>query len=434
MKKIINSYLNETMSGISTSKATIVNGLIIGAFVGLSIALYDWIVTDLIIKQLKMVPLIYVGLLPLVGMILTGLIINYFHIKRTSLADDVVHAYHTKANNLEVKESIPKLLASITTMGFGGSAGLEGSSKWVGAIVGLITQKIINFIKPLARFKGDLTIAMMTGASAGIGAIFKAPLSGTIMALESPYKKDLAHEPLVQSFLGAVTSYAIFTAIRGSQKFFIINLEYTLRWEDIVICGLIGLVTGIFSSIFLKLLVNIRENFSRKFKILTKYLVGGIILSLIAYIGLYIFNHYVSLYGGNEIIINIFNNKYNTSDSVLIAVLKSLATITTFAFGGVGGLFLPSATIGACIGQIFQVLFHFTTPGILPFIGVASFIAASYNGLLFGPVLIAEISGEPSLVVLGIVASTISYLVSNGVSNSSHQIDHREEHHDENEK
>jgi len=58
-------------------------------------------------------------------------------------------------------------------------------------------------------------------------------------------------------------------------------------------------------------------------------------------------------------------------------------------------------------------------------IGIASFIAASYNGLLFGPVLIAEITGESSMVVLGIVASTIAYLISNGVSNSSHQKEHR---------
>lgn len=425
MKKIIISHLNNTIAGITTSKDTIVNGVLIGFFVGLSIALYDWIITDLLIKNSKSIPLIYMGLLPLVGMILTGFIINFFHIKRTSTADDVVHAYHTKAHNLEIRESVPKLFASITTLGLGGSAGLEGSSKWVGAIVGLSAQRIINFLKPIKKLEENLTLAMMTGASAGIAAIFKAPLSGTIMALESPYKKDLAHEPLVQSFLGAVTSYAIFTAIRGNKKFFNIDLNYTLQWKDILICGLLGLVTGIFSSIFLKLLVNIRENFSKKIKILYKYFLGGIILSLIAYLGLFIFNHYVSLYGGNDIIINIFNNKYTLADSLIIAILKSLATITTFAFGGVGGLFLPSATIGACIGQIFQSVFHFATPGILPFIGVASFIAASYNGLLFGPVLIAEISGEPSLVVLGIVASTISYLVSNGVSNSSHQKDHR---------
>lgn len=420
------NYFNESVQGIRTSKSAIVNGILIGAFVGLSIALYDWIVTTLLITNFKLkVPNQYLGLFPFVGMMLTGFIVKIFSIKRTTLADDVVHAFHTEPKNLELKTSIPKAIASITTMGFGGSAGLEGASKWVGAVVGLTTQRIVNLFGPLKNFEGNLSDAIMTGASAGIAAIFKAPLSGTIMALESPYKKDFAHGPLVQSFIGAVTSFAIFTSLRGSQKFFIVNLNYTLRWKDILVCALIGVVTGLFSTLFLKSIKNIKEKFSNQLNIIAKYFIGGILLTIIAYVGLYYFNHFVTLFGGNDIINNLFSNMYSTNDSLIIAALKSLATIVTFSFGGIGGFFLPSATIGASIGQVFQTLFHFSTPGVLPFIGIASFIAASYNGLLFGPVLIAEITGEPSLVVLGIVASTIAYLVANGVSNSSHQKIHR---------
>ncbi|MGZ3789206.1 MAG: chloride channel protein, partial [Bacteriovorax sp.] len=173
MKKIIASYLNITMISFSTHRAAIVNGLIIGTVVGLAIALYDWLVNDVLIQNFKSLPLTYLGLLPFVGMLITGIIIKSFSISRTSMADDVVYAYHTEASNLELKKSVPKLFASISTIAFGGSAGLEGSSKWVGAIVGLFIQKIINFFKPLKKLEGDLTIALMTGASAGIGAIFK---------------------------------------------------------------------------------------------------------------------------------------------------------------------------------------------------------------------------------------------------------------------
>lgn len=426
MKQTISNYINESMIGVKTSRPAIINGVIIGALVGLTIAFYDWLLTDIFSNQLKhYVPLYLLGLMPFLGMILTGLIMKQFSVLTTSTADEVVHAFHTTSKSLSLSKSIPKFFASITTIGFGGSAGLEGSSKWVGAAIGLFTQKIINFFKPVLKFEGNLSDSIMTGASAGIAAIFKAPLSGTIMALESPYKKDFAHEPLVQSFIGAVTSYTVFIQFRGSAKFFIINLNYDLRWQDIFICALIGVITGLFSTSFINILKKINTNFTSKLNIMTKYILGGILLSITAYIGLYYFGHYVTMFAGNEIINNLFANKYNIDQSLLISFLKSIATIITFAFGGVGGLFLPSATIGACIGEIFQLLFHFATPGILPIIGIASFIAASYNGLLFGPVLIAEISGEPSLVVLGIVASTVSYLVSNGVSNSSHQKDHR---------
>lgn len=426
MKQTISNYINESIIGVKTSKSAIFNGIIIGALVGLTIAFYDWLISDMFASQSKQyIPLQLLGLMPFLGMILTGLIIKKFSVLTTSTADEVVHAFHTTPASLKLSKSIPKFFASMTTIGFGTSAGIEGTSKWIGAAIGLFTQKIINFFKPVLKFEGNLTDSIMTGASAGIAAIFKAPLSGTIMALESPYKKDFAHEPLVQSFIGAVTSYTVFIHFRGSAKFFIINLKYDLRWQDIFICALIGVVTGLFSTSFINILKKINTNFTSKLSLMTKYFMGGVLLSIMAYIGLYYFGHYVTMFGGNEIINNLLANKYDIDQAFLISVLKSISTIITFAFGGVGGLFLPSATIGACIGEIFQLLFNFATPGILPIIGIASFIAASYNGLLFGPVLIAEISGEPSLVVLGIVASTVSYLISNGVSNSSHQKDHR---------
>lgn len=426
MKESILNYVNESISGVKSSRPAIFNGIIIGVLVGLIIAFYDWLLSDVFASKLvKNIPEEFRGVLPFIGMLLTGLIVKKFTILMTATADEVIYAYHNSSRSLRLDKSLPKFFASISTIGFGGSAGLEGASKWIGAAIGLITQKIINFLKPVLKFEGNLSDSIMTGASAGIAAIFKAPLSGTIMALESPYKKDFAHEPLVQSFIGAVTSYTVFTQFRGSEKFFIINVHYQLRWQDILICALIGVVTGFFSTTFLNTLKTINLHASKKLNIMAKYLVGGLLLSLVAYVGYYMLGSYVTMYGGNEVIRNLLLNKYNIDQTFFISILKSLATIITFAFGGIGGLFLPSATIGACIGEMFQLFFHFVTPGILPIIGIASFIAASYNGLLFGPVLIAEISGEPSLVVLGIVASTISYLVSNGVSNSAHQKIHR---------
>ena len=426
MKESITNYINESMVGVKASKPAILNGVIIGVIVGLMIAFYDWLLSDIFAHELlNIIPLNLVGILPFIGMLLTGLIVKNFNILTTTTADEVIHAYHTTSKSLRLDKSIPKFFATITTIGFGGSAGLEGASKWIGAAAGLFTQKVINFLKPVLKFEGNLTDSIMTGASAGIAAIFKAPLSGTIMALESPYKKDFAHEPLVQSFIGAVTSYTVFTQFRGSAKFFIINVNYELRWQDILICAFIGVITGLFSTSFLNILKAINTSFTSKLNVMTKYFLGGLLLTILAYIGFYYLGHYVTMFGGNNIITNLFQNKYDIDQTFFISILKSLATIITFAFGGIGGLFLPSATIGACIGEMFQLIFHFATPGILPIIGIASFIAASYNGLLFGPVLIAEISGEPSLVVLGIVASTISYLISNGVSNSNHQKIHR---------
>lgn len=420
MNELINSY----WPLLKKYQKSIANGVTIGFFVGFSVVIYNSL-NEFISSNLKSQFQNYLFILPLVGMMITGLIVKFFKIEKTSMADDVVFAYHTDANNIELQKSVPKLFGSISTASFGASAGLEGSSKWLGAVIGYSLHRFKVLFLKREDTKEKQTKALMIGAAAGIAAIFRAPLSGTIMALESPYKKDLAHEPLVEAFIAAVTSYTIFSTIVTSKKFFLINLNYTLQIKDIFICALIGLIAGISSIIFLNSLNLIKTKITSKISLFLKYLIGGVSLSALVYLSMHWFNSPVTMYSGLDLINEIIAGKFTGLQLIFISILKAFATIITFAFGGLGGLFLPSAAIGAAIGELCQYVFHFATPDVLPFVGIAAFIAASYNGLLFGPILIAEISGEPSLVVLGIIASTIAFMVSNGVSNSSHQKEHR---------
>jgi CIC family chloride channel protein len=106
---------------------------------------------------------------------------------------------------------------------------------------------------------------------------------------------------------------------------------------------------------------------------------------------------------------------------VLIFAAKLLATVFTFGTGGVGGLFVPSATIGAALGAIFDALFHPSQPGLFTLIGIAAFTGASYNSLLFAAVFVAEATGSPALVVPSLIASCTAFLVSAGISNSESQ-------------
>jgi len=56
-----------------------------------------------------------------------------------------------------------------------------------------------------------------------------------------------------------------------------------------------------------------------------------------------------------------------------------------------------------------------------PLVGIAAFTGASYNSLLFSAVFIAEASGNPALVVPGLIGSSVAYLIGAGVSNSPSQ-------------
>ncbi len=426
IQQTIKTYLKETViDGVNKSKEAMAHGVLIGAIVGLSIALIDYIVNDILLYQVSKVPVVYLALLPFIGFILIGFVSILGKIKNTSMADEIVKVFHLGDQEINYRYVLNKFLAFLLTMMFGLTVGLEGACKWLGGIIGVFYYRFFFKIRYFRNIKPDLIISMMSGASAGISAIFKAPLSGTIMALESPFKKDFAHKPLVQSFISAVTSYTVYSAFRGSEKFFAVNVKYTLRHSDIFYAALLGLLCGLISTILIKTNNHIKHSASKNNYL--KFVIGGTLMSLLAFIYFEMYNSQDVLFSGMPIINKIFESKIPIDLILIIFGFRFLAYIFTFSFGGVGGQFLPSAALGASIGYLIQNYFNLQLPHVFTLLGISSFITASYNGLLFGPVLIAEITGQSNLVVLGIVSSSVSFLVTNGVSNSNFQKQTRDE-------
>jgi len=91
----------------------------------------------------------------------------------------------------------------------------------------------------------------------------------------------------------------------------------------------------------------------------------------------------------------------------------------------VGGLFVPTATMGAALGAVFDAVLSPAHPGVYTLLGIAAFSGASYNSILFSAVFVAEATGNVFLVVPSLVASTAAFVVAAGVSNSRAQRDRR---------
>lgn len=422
-RKVVNYFDENIWSGIVKSKEAMIHGVIIGAIVGFGIIIVDYFVNDIILINVKNFSSIYFYLVPFFGFLTVGLIYKLNHLDNSSMADEIVEVFHHGDSKINLKYVFLKFISFLITIGSGLTVGMEGACKWIGGIIGVFYYRLTKRIKFFNKLQPDLIICMMSGASAGIGAIFKAPLSGTIMALESPFKKDFAHGPLIQSFISAVTSYAVYTAVRGDSKFFLLSINYKLKFSDIIISMLLGVLCGFFSNLLNKYNAFVRNYFqSRKIE---KYILGGLLISILSFTYLTIEKRQDILFSGIDVINNIFNSNYGLKILIVMGIFRFLSYIVTFSFGGVGGQFLPIATLGAILGYLIQLTANISSPQVFPLIGIASFVTASYSGLLFGPVLIAEISGEPNLVVLGIAASSVSFLVTNGISNSKFQVHHR---------
>jgi chloride channel protein, CIC family len=395
----------------------------IGVVVGAAIGGYDFVVNALLWEHFsRWLSPAELSLLPIAGMVLTGLILAIFRVPSSSMADEVVLAYHRPESGVAFQAAIPKLAASVATMGFGASAGMEGASKWLGGSISSFLQKQINRFSFLRALHGRVETTMLAGAAAGISAIFRAPLTGAIMGVESPYKHDLAHESLIHALVAAATSYATFSFFRPATPYFPIRFVYHLDPRDLLICVPLGLAGGLASHLFLLCLSRIKRTWGRwsAFRVV-KLLCGGLIVSAIALSMNYLIGEPATLQAGLPIANKLLNGKYVLAACLLIFIAKLLATAFTFGTGGVGGLFVPSATIGAALGATFDAVFHPSQPGLFTLIGIAAFTGASYNSLLFAAVFVAEATGSPALVVPSLIASCTAFLLSAGISNSESQ-------------
>jgi CIC family chloride channel protein len=399
----------------------------VGAVVGAAIAAYDWVVNALLWEHFTHAfPPLVLSLLPVAGMFLTGLLLSLFRVPNSSMADEVVRAYHRPDAGIDYRSAAPKLLASVATMGFGASAGMEGASKWLGGTISSLVQLALNRLTSLRWLHWRVETTLLAGAAAGISAIFRAPLTGAIMGIESPYKQDLAHESLIHGLVAAATSYATFAAFRPATPYFPIHFTYQLNAWDLLICVPLGLAGGVASHVFLGLLGRIKRLWGAwgAHRIL-KVTAGGVIVSLIALTANAVLGSPVTLQAGLPVANQLLNGKFPLTAILVIFFLKLLATCFTFGTGGVGGLFVPSATIGAALGAVFDSVFHPSHPGVFTLIGIAAFTGASYNSLLFAAVFVAEATGSPALVVPSLIASCTAFLVSAGISNSESQRAHR---------
>jgi CIC family chloride channel protein len=397
----------------------------LGLIVGCAIAAYDWVINELLWRHITEQPLFIQIASPVVGMLLTGLVLHWFRVRSSAMADEVVKAYHETESGMPTETATGKLVASIATMGFGASAGMEGASKWLGATIGSWLQNRLNRIR-FRAFLGNVRTTLLAGGSAGIAAIFRAPLSGAIMGVESPYKHDLAHDALLPALVASATSFWAYTRFRPATPYFPVHFHYELSSRDLLVAIPLGLSAGLASHLFLWTLRRFRRwSEGIRFPVPVRTTIGGVLLVGIAYLTYCLVGRPATLQAGLPVANDLLNGHFALTACLIIFALKLLATSITFGSGGVGGLFVPTATIGAALGACWDCLLSASHPGVYTLLGIAAFSGASYNSLLFSAVFIAEATGNVFLVVPALLASTFAFLATAGVSNSRAQIQHR---------
>jgi CIC family chloride channel protein len=127
--------------------------------------------------------------------------------------DAAIAAFH-QGKSIRARIPLIKLVASAITIGTGESAGREGPAVQISAGFGSILATLLKLDEQ------DRRIALTTGIGAGIGAIFRAPLGGAILAAEILYTNDLEIEAIIPAFIASLVGYSLFGVWLGWNPIF----------------------------------------------------------------------------------------------------------------------------------------------------------------------------------------------------------------------
>ena len=367
--------------------------------------------------------------LPALGALLGYLLIKRFDsLEHARGTDSAILAFHRRHGYVPPAVLPIKSVASVLTVASGGSAGYEGPVTLLGASCGSIVASWFGLSRRARR------ILMTAGISAGIAALFQAPLAGAIFGFEVLYSSsDIEYDCILPCFVASTIAYTIFAYFFGWGALFPMptDIAYSNGLRLLPYFVLAFVITfGV--RFYIGCYTSVERSFvEMRIPGWAKVILGGLVTGII---GCFL----PQILGTSYPVIRQTLAEHLHGQSVcflLLAVFfaKAVATSFTVGSGGSGGVFAPALVCGASLGGAVGIFFARVLPaswGVHPaafaLVGMAGFLASAIRTPLTAIVMVAEISGNHQLLVPAMWVCGISFWLNNGWTLYRSQVHSRE--------
>jgi H+/Cl- antiporter ClcA len=310
--------------------------------------------------------------------------------------EKIIEAVHRHSGKMRLAVVPVKLVATVVTIAFGGSAGKEGPAAQIGA-------SLASGFSRLMRFGDhDRKKLVICGISAGFAAVFGTPIAGALFGVEVLFVGAMLYDVLLPSFVAGIVGYQVSSALGISYFHGPISIIPAFSgFFFLKICAA-GLFFGLCSLLLIETL-RLFEGLSRRVRVWTplKGLLGG---SALVILTLLFSTRYLGL--GLETITESLRGESVPYGAFL---LKILFTAITLSFGGSGGIITPIFFVGATAGSVFGRVLGFDA-GLFAAIGMVSLLAGAANTPISASIMAIEFFG-PEVAPYAAVACIISFLM-----------------------
>src|SRR3954463_15129118 len=351
-------------------------------------------------------------LVPAVGGLISGLIVFTWAPEAEGHGTDaLVRAFHRGGGQIRTRVPVIKAVASIITIGTGGSAGQEGPIAQIGAGFGSFLARLLRLTPNERR------VLMLAGAAGGVGAIFRAPLGGALFGCEVLYMTAaMESAALLPCLASSIVAYSTFALFITPRPIFIVPDLAFRGLADLPPFALLALACSGVGWLYVRVFYGLRDRLFKPMPIprQLKPAVGGLLLGLVALAfpqvmtGGYGWVQWGAIGMPPELTLegeSSFVPHMGFSMLMVLAVMKIVATGFTISSGGSGGVFGPSMLIGGMIGgaygQLMASIFPAAqiNPAAFVLVGMGGFFAGVSKTPLTSIVMVSEMTGSYSLLV-----------------------------------
>jgi H+/Cl- antiporter ClcA len=310
----------------------------------------------------------------------------------------IIEELHSNQGRVPFRMTWFILFGTVFTHLFGGSSGREGAAVQIG---GSIVDTLGRYLR---LNREDRRLLLMSGVSAGFGAVFGTPIAAFVFGMEVQSMGRIRYDGLVPCLVAAIVGDLVARAIGISHTHYPHLTEITLEPVLLIKVVLASVLFG-FTARFFIFAVDTTKALQQKYVAYAPYraVIGGIVLIILTVL--------------------IGNQQYNGLSTPLILsslndesvfawafALKILFTVVTLGSGYVGGEVMPLFAIGATLGATLAPILGIEQ-GMLASLGLIALLGSASNTPIACTFLGVELFGAGALPYM-MVACGIAYIAS----------------------
>jgi CIC family chloride channel protein len=347
-------------------------------------------------------------LVPVAGSLVTGyLLFRHFPNAHGSGIPQTKAALFAREGYIKFRTVLGKFFCCSTSLASGIALGREGPSVQVGAGIASVLARQIGFGPE--RVKALIPV----GASAAVATAFNTPIAGVLFALEE-IMGDMNAPVLGSVVLSSATAWMVLHLLLGDEPLFHVPPYQLLHGVEFAVYALLGVVGGLVSVAFIKLLLGLRAWFLRRPKRTEWFqpVAGGLLVGIMGW--------FVpqSLGIGYQYVGDALNGNMALKAMALLLAMRVIGTAVCYASGNAGGIFGPALFIGAMLGGTVGSVVHNAFPlytasaGAYALVGMGTAFAGIVRVPMTSVIMIFEVTRDYSIIVPLMISNLISFFIS----------------------